>query len=137
MKPSMKLALSVLLSGVLGGTVLAQQEAPPKEPFKAVHLVAFDSAADVAALQAALQDINAAVAKAGHPEIRYRLYKVVGKQIGSYNYLWESSWPGGDVYSKVHQSAEWQAATKKHPEMDALMKNEVYNRYVEVTSEKP
>jgi hypothetical protein len=127
--------LLVSLVFVLATGALAQEPAP-KEAFKAVHLVTLTSA-DVATLLSALADINAAVTKAGHPEVRYRLYRVVGKQMGSHNYMWESSWPSGAVYDKVHQSPAWQAATKKHPEMERLMKNEVYNRYVEVTSAKP
>jgi hypothetical protein len=127
--------LPVALCAALGTAVLAQ-EAPPKEAFKAVHLVTLTSEADVASLLGALDDMNAAVAKAGFPDIRYRLYKVTGKQAGSYNYLWESSWPGGAVYDKVHKNEAWVAATKKHPEMEALMKDEVYNRYVEVSPAK-
>lgn len=127
--------LLVLLVAVLR-TGTRAQEPTPKEAFKAVHLVTLTSA-DVATLLSALADINAAVAKAGHPEVRYRLYRVVGKQAGNHNYMWVSSWPSGAVYDKVHQSPVWQTATKKHPQMEQLMKNEVYNRYVEVASAKP
>jgi len=128
-------ALSFALSAVLASAALAQ-EAPPEGPFKAVHLVGLTSAAEVATLQAALDDMNAVVAKAGHPDVRYRLYKVVGKQNGNYNYLWESSWPSGDVYDKVHKSAGWESAMKRHPKADDLMKGELYNRYVEVAPAK-
>jgi len=58
------------------------------------------TSAHEATLLAALADVNAAVADAGHPEIRYRLYKVVCKQTGNYIYMWESSWPSGAVYSE-------------------------------------
>lgn len=122
----------LFLLATFGATVLAQ-DPPPKEAFKAVHLVNLKSPADVAALQASLADINKVVANAGYRDVRYRLYKVIGKQAGAYAYLWESSWPGGEVYAKVHQSAEWSAASKKHPELDVLMKDEIYNRYVEVS----
>lgn len=135
MKPSKWIALSAVLSASLGTAAFAQ-EAPPEGPFRAVHLVGLKSPAEVATLQAALEDMNRAIADAGYPNIRYRLYKVVGKQNGNYNYLWESSWPGGDVYNRVHKGEDWLAATKKHPEMDALMKDEVYNRYVEVMPAK-
>jgi hypothetical protein len=37
------------------------------------------------------------------------------------------------VYDVIHKSPAFQAAIKKHPEIDRLRKNEVYNRYVEVT----
>lgn len=125
----------LFLIAAFGATVLAQ-DAPPKEAFKAVHLVNLKSPADVAALQAALADINKVVANAGYRDVRYRLYKVTGKQAGTYGYLWESSWPGGEVYDKVHKSAEWSASSKKHPGLDVLMKDEVYNRYVEVPTAK-
>ena len=117
-------------------TPVLAQDAPPQEAFKAVHLVNLKSPADLAALQAALADLNKAMANAGYPDIRYRLYKVAGKQAGAYAYLWESSWPGGEVHEKVHKHPEWIASSKKHPELDALMKDEVYNRYVEVPAAK-
>ena len=134
-------ALCIALSATLASTVLGQeaspaQEAPPKEAFKTVHLVTL-SDADVVTVQTALDDLNAIVAKAGYPAVRYRLYKVVGRQTGSYSHLWESSWPGGEVYDTVHKSAEWQAALKKHAGIAAVMKGEVYNRYVEVPSAGP
>ena len=129
------LILRLCLITAFGAPVLAQ-DAPPKEAFRAIHLVNLKSPADVAAVQAALADLNKAMANAGYPDVRYRLYKVVGKQAGGYAYLWESSWPGGDVYDKVHQHPEWIASSRKHPELDALMKDEVYNRYVEVPAAK-
>ena len=133
-----RLILVLLLGLVMIGlqTGPRAQEPAPTEAFKAVHLLTLTTS-DVATLLTALADMNAAVAKAGHPEIRYRLYKVAGKQQGTHNYMWESSWPSGAVYEQVHQSAPFQAATQKHPEMERLMKDEVYNRYVEVTAGKP
>ena len=124
------LTISVMLGIAAAATALAQ-EAPPKQAFKAVHIVTLTDA-QAATVQAALADLNAAVAKAGHADIRYRLYKVYGQQSGPYNYLWESVWPSGDVYQKVHDNPEWQAALKRHPELETLMKGELYNRFVEV-----
>ena len=63
-----------------------------------------------ATLTAALAEINAAVAKAGHAEIRYRVYKVTGKQAGNYNYMWEAAFPSGAVYDSAHQNPAFQAA---------------------------
>lgn len=123
-----------LVVAVLGTGPRAQEPAPTGA-FKAVHLVTL-TPADVSTLLAGLADLNAAITQAGHPEVRYRLYSVVGKQAGNYNYLWESSWPSGTVYDQVHKTPAFGAATKRHPEMERLMKNEVYNRYVEVTSAK-
>lgn len=130
MRRQHRMLLFVLLLALLGSGPGAQDRAPT-EAFKAVHLVTLTSA-DVATLLGALEDVNAAVAEAGHPEVRYRLFKVVGKQTGNHNYMWESSWPSGTVYDRVHQGPAFQAATKKHPDMERLIKDEVYNQYVEV-----
>ena len=135
MKHARRLIPHLFLIAAFGAMVLAQ-DAPPKGPFKTVHLTNLKSAADVAALQTAIADMNKAVASAGHRDVRYRLYKVSGEQAGTYGYLWESSWPGGDVYDKVHKHPEWIASSRKHPELDGLMKDEVYNRYVEVPAAK-
>jgi hypothetical protein len=124
--------LHILLVWALGTGALAAQEPTPKGAFKTVHLVTLGPTEE-ATLTAALAEINAAVAKAGHPQIRYRLYKVTGKQAGNYNYMWEAAFPSGAVYDAVHKSPAFEAAVKKHPEVEQLRKNEVYNRYVEVT----
>jgi hypothetical protein len=122
---------------VLGIVVISAgaQEPPPAPAFKAVHLSNLTSP-QVAALQAWMADMNAVIAEAGHADIRYRLYKVTGTQAGKYEYMWESSWPGGDVYTKIHDSPGWKAVVERHPGLEALMKDEIYNRYVEVASEK-
>jgi hypothetical protein len=112
------------------------QDTPPNQPFQAVHLINLHSADTEKAIMAALTDINAAIAKAGCAKCGYHLWKVVGTQAGNYNYLWISNWPGRDVYVKVHNSAEYQAAINKHHELDAVMDAQIYNRYVEVTAAK-
>jgi hypothetical protein len=128
------LIIGVVLVGMTLISAVAQ-EAPPAQAFKAVHLTNL-TPEQVAALQAWMTDMNAAMAKAGHPEIRYRLYKVIGKQAGKYEYLWESSWPSGDVYTKIHNSPEWRAVVERHSGIDAVLRDETYNRYVEVMPEK-
>jgi hypothetical protein len=135
MKHVRRLIPHLFLIAAFGAMVLAQ-DAPPKGPFKTVHLTNLKSAADVTALQTAIADMNQVVANAGYRDVRYRLYKVTGQQAGAHAYLWESSWPSGDAYDKVHKSAEWAASTQKHPELDALMKDDIYNRYVEIPTAK-
>ncbi|PYR88312.1 MAG: hypothetical protein DMF84_28705 [Acidobacteria bacterium] len=125
----------LVLIAAFAVTALAQ-DAPPKEPFKTVHLVNITSPADVAAMQETIADLNAVVAKAGYSDTRYRLFKVTGTQAGTYNYLLESSWPGGEAYDQVHRSPEWLAAAQKHPDFPRITKDQVYNRYVEVLPTK-
>ena len=130
MSYSRSLALAVALSVMTAG-VLTSQEPAPAEAFRAVHLVNL-TPQQVAALQAWMADMNAAIEKTGHKDVRYRLFKVYGKQAGSYEHMWESSWPSGAVYDKVHASPEWRAVSEKHPGIRELLKDEIYNRYVEV-----
>ena len=73
-------ALAVVLLVTMVGTVTSQDPAPAGA-FKAVHLVSL-TPQQVAALQAWMADMNATIDKAGHKDIRYRLYKVIGKQDG-------------------------------------------------------
>lgn len=125
----------VFVLAVMAVASATAQENPPTGAFKAVHLVNF-TPEQVAVVHAWMTDINSVLEKAGHRDIRYRLYKVIGKQAGKYEFMWESSWPSGDVYTKVHNSPEWKGLADKHAAMDALMKDEIYNRYVEVVPEK-
>ena len=117
---------------VVGATATAAaQEPPPAGAFKAVHTVNL-SEQQVTTLQAWMADMNAAIAKAGYKDVRYRLYKVIGKQAGPYAFMWESEWPSGDVYQKVHALPEWKAIGSRYPGLSELTKDEIYNRYVEV-----
>jgi len=133
-----RFTLTSLLAIVAAATLASAQTAPPappKDAFRAVHLLNLKSDADVSTMLRSLADQNAVVAKLGVPT-KYRLYKVSGPQAGAYAYLMESSWASGAVYEKVHRSPEWQALQKAHPEIEALLKGEVYNRYVEVEAKR-
>jgi hypothetical protein len=124
-------ALAAALVATTGSTPAAQ-EPTPAGAFKAVHLVSL-TPQQVAALLSWMADMNAAIAKAGHKDVRYRLYKVTGKQAGKYEFMWESSWPSGDVYAKIHNRPEWKSIADKHSAgLSDLLKDEIYNRYVEV-----
>ena len=125
---SLALAVAVVATTVIP---VAAQDDPPTGPFRAVHLVSL-TPQQVAVMQAWMSDINAVLDKAGHQDSRYRLFKVIGKQAGQYDFMWESSWSSGDVYTRIHSSAEWRAVGEKHPGVSALTKDEIYNRYVEV-----
>jgi hypothetical protein len=114
---------------------VAAQDPPPAGAFRAVHLVNL-TPQQVSVLQAWMADMNATIAKAGHKDVRYRLYKVTGKQAGPYEYMWESSWPSGEVYRKIHENPSWKAVGSRHPEVGAVLKEEIYNRYVEVTEKR-
>lgn len=119
---------------VLAGAVSLAQELPPppETTFKALHLFNLAPTDTEEKVLAVLADLNAVTAKAGHPEIRYRLWKVSGPQQGGHAYLFESTWPGRAVYEKIHDHPDFQAAVDKHPGAREMLKDEVYNRLVEV-----
>jgi hypothetical protein len=135
MRRSHSLLLLVSMLAMLGAAADSQQSAP-REPFRLVHFVTL-TADDAALLLVALADVNAALDQAGHSEVHYRLYKVVGKQSGDYSYMWESSWPSDAVYDEVLKTPAFLSALKRHPITERVRKNEIFNRYVEVTSPKP
>jgi hypothetical protein len=116
--------------------VAQNSDVPPDQPFQTVHLINMPSPEAEKTMLAAVTDLNAAIAKAGCPKCIYHLWKVTGTQAGKFNYLWNSNWPGRDVYVKVHNSDAYQAATKKHEAIEKFMESQVYNRYVEVTAGK-
>jgi hypothetical protein len=114
------LAVAVVVTTVIP---VAAQDDPPSGPFRAVHLVSL-TPQQVAVMQAWMTDINAVLDKAGQRDSRYRLFKVIGKQAGQYDFMWESSWPSGDVYTRIHSSPEWRAVREKHPDVSALTRTE-------------
>ena len=138
MKERAWFALRLAFCASMGLVSAAAQslEMPPNEPFQAIHLINVRSANEEKALLAAMADINAAIARAGCEKCAYHLWKVYGTQSGNYNHVWMSSWPGRDVYIKVHMSAEYQAVAKRHQDLEPILATQTYNRYVEVTPGK-
>ena len=116
---------------VLGFASVAQNPPAPQGPFKTVHLVVLDAAQE-ASLTRTLGQINAALTKAGYPNLRYRLYKVTGNQQGPYTHLWEASWSGRAEYDKVHGLPVYQETSALLKQLEPIMQKEVYNRFVEI-----
>src|SRR5580658_7378345 len=114
------LRVAFCLAFGLAGAI-AQDNLPPNEPFQTVHLLTVTSPDGEKALLSAMADYNAAIVKAGCASCVYHLWKVNGTQAGNYNYLWISSWPGRDM------SADYNAAAKKHADLDSIMRTQVYN----------
>jgi len=133
--PSRKLfqiAIRLSLLAALAAAIMAQNEALPDGAFKTSHLLNLPVDVTEGAFLSVLSDMNQAIAKAGCPTCRYALFKVYGQQNGPYSYMWEATWPGVAVYMKVHSDPGYQAAMNRHPQFERVMKNEIYNRYVEV-----
>jgi hypothetical protein len=113
-------------------SLVASQQRPPEAPFQAVHMLTVRQADEEKKLLAAMDDLNSAISKGGCPACIYHLWKLYGDQAGPFNYLWVSNWPGRAIYEKVHLTTEYVAATQRHPEIQAIIGGQIYNRYVEV-----
>jgi hypothetical protein len=131
MKRSTLLRTFVCLVMIAGFAVA--QDRPPECPFKTVHLVNLDTAQE-AKLTRTLTQYNEAMAKAGYPNARYRLYKAGGQ--GPYTHLWEGTWSGREEYEKIHNLPIYQEASSLIKDLAPLMENEVYNRFVEIPTRK-
>ena len=116
-------------------TSAGAQEQSADRPFKTIHLVTLDSAQE-AKLTGTIVQFNAAIVKAGFPNAQYRLYKVEGKQQGQYSHLWEASWSGQAEYEKIHSLPVYQEASAALKNLMPLMKDEVYNRFVEIPTKQ-
>ena len=133
---SFLLGAALCVAGLLRPALAQNNDEPPNQPFQAVHLIKLPTDDAAKAFAAALADINAAIAKAGCRTCVYHLWKVYGTQSGEHNYLWISTWPGRDVYNKIHNDAGYQAAINRHQNLNPAQDTQIYNRYVEVTSGK-
>jgi quinol monooxygenase YgiN len=96
----------------------------------ALHL--YNPASDDAHQQflTGLGELSQAVASTGHPETRYRTWKVTGEQDGDYGYLFGSLWADRATYDAVHEHDDYTAVVTQLEDsgLEAL-EEEVYNRY--------
>jgi hypothetical protein len=137
MKRSATLLHRLTFCAVLAaGRLLAQtQDTPPQEAFQAIHLIRVDTTNHPGAektMLAAIAEMNMAIVKAGCKTCIYHLWKVVGNSAGNLNYMQISSWPGREVYEKVHNSAEYNEASKNWESLRSVLADEGYFRVVEL-----
>jgi hypothetical protein len=130
-----RVALFLSLVSLILAMAAVAQDQPPEGPFKTVHLVTLNATQE-AKLTSTLAQFNAAMAKAGYPNARYRLYKIAGKQEGPYSHLWEASWSGRAEYEKIHNLPVYQEASTLLKDLTAFMNDEAYNRFVEIPTKR-
>ena len=106
---------------------------PASPALKSHHLINLPASITEADVVEAFHDINAIIAEAGYPEAGYRLWKVTGEQTGEYTYLWEGNWPSQAAYDSIHAIPAYTETGGRHQSLwDALVADQVYNRYVEI-----
>ncbi len=112
-------------------TEATEMAAPASGPtFLALHL--YNPASDDAHQQflTFLDELTQAVASAGHPETRYRVWKVTGEQTGDHGYLFGSLWADRATYDAVHEHDAYKAVMTPFEESGIEpFEAEVYNRY--------
>ena len=133
---AMLLQRLIFCTVLAAGWLLAQgQDTPPQEAFQAIHLIRVDTANHPGAektMLAAIAEMNKAIVKAGCKTCIYHLWKVVGDSAGQLNYMQLSNWPGREVYEKVHNSAEYNEASKNWESLRSVVADEGYFRVVEL-----
>jgi hypothetical protein len=98
--------------------------------YLSLHRFNLASAEAEAELASMLDEFSEVVARAGHPETRYRVWKVTGEQAGDHAYLFGSAWVDRDVYDAVHAHADYKALQEKHQEAyERLPSEQIYNKY--------
>ena len=126
--------LRVFVCIVIATGALRAQNPPPAQPFQAVHLLWVDVQQPnaEASVRSAIAAMNQAITRAGCPECTYHLWRVVDAAQGGYRYVQVSHWPSGAVYTKIHNSPDYIAASQNWQNLRLVVTKEVYNRYVEV-----
>lgn len=100
---------------------------------KSLHLFDLPAGVTEAEWSAALREMNSVVADMGYPNAGYFLYKTEGDDVKDYRYFFEGVWPSSEAYTKIHESPEWVAASKKmNPLYEKIKAVEMYRRVVRV-----
>jgi hypothetical protein len=129
----MKIVAALVLCGFLTLTP-APAQSPTNDPeFKTVHLLNFKSPDGEQKLLSILREFNDLFVKLGHPQIRYRVWKVAAEPRGRTRYLWESTWPSRALYQKVHNLPEYRTTFDRlSPQIAQLMSDHIYDQYLEL-----
>ena len=66
------------------------------------------------------------------------MWKVTGEQAGEYGYLWEGVWPDQATDEVIHDGENYKKVVERfRPMLDPVMKNHVYNRFIEIPTNGP
>ena len=77
-----------------------------------------------------LEQGSAAIARAGHPETRYDLWRITGQAQGPFTHLFGSLWASPKAYEEVHAHPAHQAFMKEYGgTLEKLLTRSMSNRY--------
>jgi hypothetical protein len=122
---------AIMVLVLLVSAVYSQKD--PAPAYKAVHLMKLTSPKAEANLLTIVAEFNKLYTEIGYPNIRYRVWKISGKQSGQFTHIWESEWPDKATYDKVHGLKEvTELITRHEKELREILKDQLYNRYEEL-----
>ena len=112
-------------------TAVAEVETvAPDAPLLALHLLQLDSDEQAVDLANRLDAFNTVVAEAGHPEIRYSVWRNTGERDTTYSHVFGSIWPDRATYDQVHALESYQTLLQEQmEELEDITENDTYGRY--------
>ena len=116
----------------MASLAFAIQEGTNQAGFTTAHYFNLEPS-DEAKLLTFMQDFNQLFTKLGYPNVKYRLWRITNDTTAQRSYRWDAVWPNRAAYDKVHQDESYKKLLEKHrPAFDALVKDHLYYRLVEV-----
>lgn len=100
--------------------------------FKTIHFFNLKSKFTENEMQVILEKFNSLFEKLGHPECRYRIWKITEDKDQPI-YLWESNWTSRSVYDEIHRNEEYRKLIRKDfIGLRKMFKDHSYYRYYEI-----
>ena len=100
--------------------------------FKTIHFFNLRPKYSENEMQIILEKFNSLFKKLGHPECRYRVWKITEDK-NQPNYLWESNWTSKSVYDEIHENEEFRKLIREDfIGLRMMFKDHSYYRYYEL-----
>lgn len=107
----------------------------PQPPAAEKSIYVFDMPNDMTEAQwsAAINELNAAIARIGYPNAGYTFYKTSDNSVKNNRYYFEGVWPAGAGHKKIHEDPAFLEASKKLDPLYAKIKAvEMYRKLEKV-----
>ena len=100
--------------------------------FKTIHFFNLRPKYNENEMQVILERFNVLFNKLGHPDCRYRVWKITEGKDQPY-YLWESNWTSKSVYDEIHENEEFRKLIREDfIGLRMMFKDHSYYRYYEL-----
>lgn len=124
----------ILILMIVSPYCFAQDQAETEDQvaFKTIHFFNLKSNYTANEMQIILEKFNSLFNKLGHPECRYRIWKITEDK-DQPTYLWESNWTSKSVYDEIHKNEEFRKLTRENLiGLRMKFKDHSYYRYYEL-----